>query len=65
MKITEAMEKLGVYTKAGLARKLGIHRQQISQWGDDVPKLREYQITLLAQVHEAQQAEKTARKQNQ
>lgn len=62
MKVTEAMEKLGVLTKAGLARKLGVHRQHVNAWGEDIPKLREYQVTMLAQIHEAQKAEKAAKK---
>jgi DNA-binding transcriptional regulator YdaS (Cro superfamily) len=42
MKTSYAIKLLG--NKSILARKLGITRQAISQWGKEVPLLRAYQI---------------------
>jgi DNA-binding transcriptional regulator YdaS (Cro superfamily) len=34
-------------TKSNLAKKLGITHSSVSQWGEDVPELRAYQIERL------------------
>lgn len=42
MTIQEAMEALG--SKSEIARLLGVSRQAVSKWGDELPPLRVYQI---------------------
>lgn len=42
MKVKDAIERYG--SKAEIARILGIARQSINNWGDDVPPLRVYQL---------------------
>jgi hypothetical protein len=42
MKTKEAIAAFG--RRADLARALGITRQAVSRWGEDVPDLRVYQI---------------------
>jgi DNA-binding transcriptional regulator YdaS (Cro superfamily) len=48
MKTQHAIEFFG--TAAELAKALGITPGAISQWGEDVPALRAYQITELMQA---------------
>jgi DNA-binding transcriptional regulator YdaS (Cro superfamily) len=43
MKVDEAVALFGGSRRA-LAESLGISVQAVAQWGDAVPKLREYQI---------------------
>jgi transcriptional repressor of cell division inhibition gene dicB len=45
MKTLEAIELFG--SRRELAEELGISRAAVSQWGEDVPELREYQIRLI------------------
>ena len=45
MKKSKAISYFGSSSK--LARKLGISKQSISQWGDDVPQRRAYEIEKL------------------
>lgn len=46
MKTADAIDKAG-RTAASLAALLGITPSAISQWGDDVPKAREWQLRVL------------------
>lgn len=46
MKTADAIASFG--TTLALAQALGITREAIYQWGDDVPPLREYQIREIA-----------------
>lgn len=56
MKTKDAIDAFG--SASALARELCITRAAISQWGDQVPELRAYQIRdLLAQREAAQAAE--------
>lgn len=48
MTINEAKSLLNVSSDRALAKKLGLSRQAVSQWGGTVPVLREYQIKALA-----------------
>lgn len=57
MKTADAIEWAGSGVK--LARRLGIKPQAIYQWGEDVPKLREYEIRELM---EQEKRQKKARK---
>ena len=45
MKTNYAVEYFG--SKVALARALGIHKAAVSQWGENVPKGRAYQIEVL------------------
>lgn len=45
MKTQEAIDHFG--TPAALAEALGITREAIYQWGDEVPEARQYQLHLL------------------
>lgn len=45
MKKTDAVEHFGNQTK--LAKALAISPSSVSQWGDDVPELRAFQIERL------------------
>lgn len=54
MKKTEAIEAFG--TATALADALGITIGAVSQWGDDVPELRVYQIREVLR-HRAENAE--------
>lgn len=54
MTVDEAMRMLGCDTKAALARKLGMHRQALHVWGEEVPELRRYQVNALAAEMAAQ-----------
>jgi DNA-binding transcriptional regulator YdaS (Cro superfamily) len=45
MKKKVAINYFGSSTK--LANALGLHKSSISQWGEDVPELRAFQIELL------------------
>lgn len=45
MKTTDAVKHFN--SKSKLARALGINPASVSQWGDDVPDLRAYQIERL------------------
>lgn len=42
MKLSEAIERYG--SKSEIARILGIARQSVNNWGEDVPPLRVYQL---------------------
>ncbi len=42
MKTKDAIQEFG--SQAALARALGISRAAVAKWGDDVPRLREYEI---------------------
>lgn len=44
MTVTDAMAALGVTTKMALADKLGITRQALTSWREEIPKVREKQI---------------------
>ena len=50
MTVDDAMRVLGVKTKSGLARKLGVVRQAVTIWenNNSLPMSRVYQIRLLA-----------------
>ena len=50
MTVDDAMRVLGVKTKSGLARKLGVVRQAVTIWENNnaLPMSRVYQIRLLA-----------------
>ena len=39
---SEAVKYFG--SQQAVADVLGLHKSAVSQWGDDVPKLREYQL---------------------
>lgn len=55
MKTTDAIKIFG--NAAKLAAALGIRRAAVSQWGDDVPPLRAYQIKeIVDRQHEDGQA---------
>jgi len=43
MKVSEALELLGG-SKADLARALGVTRQAVSRWGEEMPFLRELHL---------------------
>lgn len=43
MRTEDALKRLGVH-KAELARKLGITRSAVTQWGEFVPVLMQYRI---------------------
>lgn len=45
MRTKAAIKKFG--TAANLARALGITRQAITDWGDEVPEGRAYQLEIL------------------
>ena len=47
MKTRDAIKHFG--TQAELARALGIQRQSIKSWGEDVPLARQYQIEKLTE----------------
>ena len=51
MKKTEAIKLFGGLSE--LAEALGITTQAISQWGDDVPQLRVYQINEIIALRKA------------
>lgn len=42
MKKSEVLKKLG--SAAATARALGISQPSVSDWGDDIPELRAYQL---------------------
>lgn len=50
MTVDDAMRVLGVKTKSGLARKLGVVRQAVTIWENNnaLPMSRVYQIRLMA-----------------
>jgi DNA-binding transcriptional regulator YdaS (Cro superfamily) len=45
MKKQDAIDYFG--SAANLARELGISKASISQWGDDIPKLRAFELEQL------------------
>ena len=45
MKKTQAIELAG--TAFALAKMLGIQRQAVSQWGDEIPQARLWQLKVL------------------
>lgn len=45
MRTKQAIKHFG--SAAQLARKLGISRQSINDWGDEVPEGRQYQLEIL------------------
>jgi biotin operon repressor len=47
MKTDEAIKEFGSMNQ--LAKALGITRQAVHRWGEDVPELRRYQINELKQ----------------
>ena len=49
MKTADAIAYWG--TATSLAKALGIDRTALSKWGEDVPKLRRYQIYVLSNFH--------------
>jgi len=51
MKTTEAIRLFGG-TCQSLANALGISRAAVSQWGENVPPLREYQLRELIEQRE-------------
>lgn len=42
MKTKDAVEHFG--SKAEVARKAGVSRSRVSQWGEDVPELQAYRL---------------------
>lgn len=46
MKLAEVLPHFGG-CKVNVARALGVTKQAVSEWGDDVPELRQYQIREL------------------
>lgn len=45
MKLNEAIRKVG--SKAEICRLLKVSASAVTQWGDDVPELRQYQLEVL------------------
>lgn len=52
MTVADAMAALGVTTKMALADKLGITRQALTSWREEIPKVREKQIRDMVQAAE-------------
>lgn len=48
MKKSEAIKKFG--SQAKLAKALGISRQAVHKWPDEIPKMRMYQIIVTANI---------------
>uniref|UniRef100_UPI002870330D Cro/CI family transcriptional regulator n=1 Tax=Vibrio rotiferianus TaxID=190895 RepID=UPI002870330D len=45
MKLNEAIKKVG--SKAEICRLLQVSASAVTQWGEDVPELRQYQLEVL------------------
>ncbi|CAK2030993.1 transcriptional repressor of cell division inhibition gene dicB [Vibrio crassostreae] len=45
MKLNEAIKKVG--SKAEICRLLKVSASAVTQWGEDVPELRQYQLEVL------------------
>lgn len=46
MNITEAISHFG--SKKKIAEVLGIHPSAVTQWGDSIPEVRQYQLQVLS-----------------
>ena len=57
MKTRDVLRVFGSY--AEIARALGISRQAVQSWGDDVPPLRSYQLREIMDEHVVIESKRT------